>query len=98
MQRRFPFLCGAVWVALAMTAPAQEGHPLVGSWHGDWGIAGAARQDLSVVIDYIADGSDVAGIANPGYDHAALQKIHLTVPMPTDWHETFEAELKDKAG
>jgi hypothetical protein len=98
MQRSLLFLVGAACVALAMTTSGQEGHPLVGSWHGDWGIGGAARQDLTVVVDYTADGSDVAGIANPGYDHAALQKIQLTVPKPTDWHVTFEVELKDKAG
>jgi hypothetical protein len=98
MQRRLLSLCGLAAVALAVTTSAQEGHPLVGSWHGDWTIGGAARQDLTVVIDYTSDGGDVAGIANPGYDHASLQKIQLTIPKPTDWHVSFEVELKDKAG
>jgi hypothetical protein len=84
-------------LALAVTTSAQEGHPLVGSWHGDWGT-GAGRQDLTVIIDYTPDGADVSGIANPGYDHAALQNIQVTIPKPTDWTVRFEVELKDKSG
>ena len=84
--------------ALAVTTSAQEGHPLVGSWHGDWGTGAAGRQDLTVIIDYTPDGADVAGIVNPGYEHAALQNIQLTIPKPTDWSVKFEVELKDKSG
>jgi hypothetical protein len=84
--------------ALAATTSAQEGHPLVGSWHGDWGSGAAGRQDLTVVFDYTPDGADVTGLANPGYDHAALQNIQLTIPKPDDWNVKFEVELKDKSG
>ena len=63
------------------------------------GAPGATgRQDLTVIIDYTPDGADVAGIANPGYDHAALQNIQVTIPKPTDWTVKFEVELKDKSG
>jgi len=91
-------ICFLACLALGVTASAQEGHPLVGSWHGDWGTGAAGRQDLTVIIDYTADGADVAGIANPGYDHAALQNIQVTIPKPTDWTVKFEVELKDKSG
>jgi hypothetical protein len=91
-------ICFLACFALAVTASAQEGHPLVGSWHGDWGMGAAGRQDLTVIIDYTPDGADVAGIANPGYDHAALQNIQVTFPKPTDWTVKFEVELKDKSG
>ena len=97
MVRRRP-LCALVCFALAVTTSAQEGHPLVGSWHGDWGFGAAGRQDLTVVVDYASDGSDVTGIANPGYDHASLQNIRLAAPKPTDWTVKFEVELKDKSG
>ena len=90
--------CVLACLALAATTSAQEGHPLVGSWHGDWGIGAASRQDLTVVIDYTADGADVTGLANPGYDHASLQNIQLTIPKPTEWNVKFEVELKDKSG
>jgi len=90
-------VCLLAGLALAVAASAQEGHPLVGSWHGDWGI-GASRQDLTVVVDYTPDGADVTGIANPGYDHATLQNIQLTIPKPAEWNVRFEVELKDKSG
>ena len=98
MRGTFRALCVSACFALAVTTSAQEGHPLVGSWHGDWGTGGAGRQDLTVVIDYTPDGADVTGIANPGYDHATLQNLQLTIPKPTDWHVKFEVELKDKSG
>jgi hypothetical protein len=97
-MRDFRAVCLLACLALAAITSAQEGHPLVGSWHGDWGISAAGRQDLTVVIDYTPDGADVSGIANPGYDHATLQNIQLTFPKPTDWNVTFEVELKDKSG
>ena len=98
MRGTFRALCLLACVALAVTTSAQEGHPLVGSWHGDWGTSATVRQDLTVVIDYTPDGADVTGIANPGYDHATLQNIQLTIPKPTDWNVKFEVELKDKSG
>ena len=96
-MRGFRTVCLLAGLALAVAASAQEGHPLVGSWHGDWGI-GASRQDLTVVVDYTPDGADVTGIANPGYDHATLQNIQLTIPKPAEWNVRFEVELKDKSG
>jgi hypothetical protein len=91
-------ICFLACFALAATISAQEGHPLVGSWHGDWGTGSVGRQDLTVIIDYTPDGADVSGIANPGYDHAPLQNIQVNIPKPTDWNIKFEVELKDKAG
>jgi hypothetical protein len=87
--------------ALALLSPvarAQEGHPLVGSWHGDWALDGAARRDLTVVIDYTPDGASVAGIANPGFDSAPLQNIEMTVAKVADWTVSFAVELKDRSG
>jgi len=98
MRGTFRALCLSACFALAVTTSAQEGHPLVGSWHGDWGTSGAGRQDLTIVVDYTADGADVTGIANPGYDHAILQNLQLTTPKPADWNVRFEVELKDKSG
>lgn len=71
---------------------------MVGSWHGDWSLGTAARRDLTLVFDYTPDGADVTGLANPGYDHASLQNIQVTIPKPTEWNVTFVVELKDKSG
>jgi len=98
MRRRLRTVCALACFALAVTSSAQEGHPLVGSWHGDWGLGASGRQDLTLVIDYTPDGADVTGIANPGYDHAPLQNLQVTIPKPTIWNVTFVVELKDKSG
>jgi hypothetical protein len=90
-----------LWAALVLLSPvarAQEGHPLVGSWHGDWALDGAARRDLTVVIDYTPDGASVTGVANPGFDSAPLQNIQMTITKVTDWSVSFSVELKDRSG
>ena len=50
---------------------AQEGHPLVGSWHGDRGATAKARTDITLVVDY--DGEKITGVVNPGFESMALQ-------------------------
>jgi hypothetical protein len=85
-------------LACAATLFAQEGHPLVGSWHGDWGFDATVRRDLTLVVDYTPDGASVAGMANPGYDSAPLQNIQITIPKPTEWNVRFAVDLKDKSG
>ena len=99
MRRTFWSLC--VLAGLALVGPgssAQEGHPLVGSWHGNWGLNATDRKDITVIIDYTPDGAGVTGLVNPGFDHAPLQNMVLTIPKPTDWHVKFEVELKDRTG
>jgi hypothetical protein len=99
MRRMFRSLCFLACIALVFsTSSAQEGHPLVGSWHGNWGLNATDRKDITVIIDYTPDGAGVTGIVNPGYDHAPLQNMVLTIPKPTDWLFKFEVELKDRSG
>jgi hypothetical protein len=98
MRATFRTLCLFACFSLAVTTSAQEGHPLVGSWHGNWGTNAKDRQDLTVIIDYTPDGAGVTGLVNPGYEHAMMEKIEVTIPKPTDWIIKFEVELKDKAG
>jgi hypothetical protein len=98
MRARLPVLCFLACVAVAVTTSAQEGHPLVGSWHGDWGMNAKDRTDLTVIVDYTPDGSDIDGLVNPGYDSAKLENIQLTIPKVDDWHVKFEVALKDKTG
>lgn len=98
MPRLLRTVCALTCLALTVTTSAQEGHPLVGSWHGDWRLGTTARRDLTLVFDYTPDGADVTGLANPGYDHASLQSIQVTIPKPTEWNVTFVVELKDKSG
>jgi hypothetical protein len=81
--------CGLVSASLA----AQEGHPLVGSWHGDRGPGANKRTDVTVVMDW--DGTQVTGIVNPGFDSMSLQNAKLN---PKDWTVHFELDSKDASG
>jgi hypothetical protein len=72
---------------------AQEGHPLRGTWHGNWGPDAQTRTDVTLVMDW--DGKQVTGIMNPGLRSAPLQKTSLDAPT---WAFHFEADAKDRAG
>ena len=99
MRRMSRSLCFLACFALVVSAlSAQEGHPLVGSWHGNWSLNGADRKDLTLIIDYTPDGAGITGLVNPGYDQATIQNLVLTIAKPTDWNFKFEVDLKDKSG
>ena len=80
------------FVALAPLL-AQEGHPLVGSWHGSWGPDSKSRTNVTFLLNY--DGKDITGTLNPGPDATQLQKATLD---PSNWGVHLEADLKDRAG
>jgi hypothetical protein len=88
--RAFLFVIGAL---LAAPILAQEGHPLVGSWHGDMGPNKTTRTDITVVMDW--DGKVITGIVNPGFEQMALQNAKLT---PSNWTVHFELDSKDSSG
>jgi len=81
------------YVAVAVSAGAQEGHPLVGSWHGDRGATVKNRADITVIMDW--DGTKLTGIVNPGFEGLALQNAKLNAK---DWTVHFELESKDASG
>jgi hypothetical protein len=83
----------AACLVMAATVSAQEGHPLVGSWHGDRGPNAQNRTPVTLIMDW--DGTVVTGLANPGFEHAALQNAKLN---PKDWTVHFELDIKDKSG
>jgi len=72
---------------------AQEGHPLVGSWHGNWGTSATSRTDITVVMDW--DGKVISGIVNPGFDQMMMQNAKLN---PKDWTVHFELDRKETSG
>ena len=99
MRGTFRGLCFLACFALVVSSSsAQEGHPLVGSWHGNWGFNATDRKDITLIIDYTPDGAGITGLVNPGYDQATIQSVVLTIPKPTDWNFKFEVDLKDKSG
>jgi hypothetical protein len=80
-------------VFVAGAAHAQEGHPLVGSWHGDRGTNAKTRTDITVVMDW--DGEKLTGVVNPGFEGMALQNARLTAK---GWTVHFEIDSKDASG
>ena len=75
------------------TAFAQEGHPAVGTWHGNWGANAANRSDITLVM--VWDGKTIGGMINPGPDSAKLENSTLD---PEGWKLHLEGNLKDKSG
>jgi hypothetical protein len=84
------------WVLLffvALGAFAQQGHPLTGTWSGDWVSAPAQHTAVTFVLDW--DGQKVTGIINPGPDSIPLASVYLDV---ANWTVRFEADGKDSSG
>ena len=78
---------------MAAPAPAQEGHPLTGSWHGDWGTSATQRTPVLIYMKW--NSKYVEGTINPG-PHAIPLKV-ATLDA-THWTVHFEADGKDASG
>jgi hypothetical protein len=79
-----------VLALLAFTLFAQQGHPLTGTWSGDWGASATQRTQVTFVMNW--DGKKVTGIINPGPDSIPLSNVALDV---TNWNVRLEADSKD---
>jgi hypothetical protein len=78
---------------LAIPFTAQEGHPLVGTWYGDWGPSPDQRNDVTLVMSW--DGKNIGGTINPGPDAVPFKVATLD---SSTWTVQIEAEGKDPAG
>src|SRR5262245_4483853 len=89
------FLLMVLLTSLALFGPvfAQEGHPLTGTWSGDWGPNTTDRIHLTIVMNW--DGKSVTGTINPGPDAVAIGGVHLDV---ASWSVRIEADTKDRSG
>jgi hypothetical protein len=58
-------------LALSGTAVAQFGHPLKGSWSGDWGPTKDKRTRILLELHW--DGKEVTGTINPGPNAVPLK-------------------------
>jgi hypothetical protein len=77
--------------ALAATAFAQEGFPLVGTWYGDWGPSPQQRHDVTVVMTW--DGKAIGGTIDPGPDAVPFKTATLD---SSTWTVHIEAERAAK--
>jgi hypothetical protein len=100
---RSRILCFACIVAVSVPLVAQFGHPLKGSWSGEWWLK--KGDENRVLIEFDWDGKSITGMLNPGTDNATIQKVSLQTP-PVDnvskamdpWLLHFEADVKDASG
>src|SRR5262245_4179213 len=70
-------LAGVLGAALCVVA--QEGHPLTGTWYGDFGMTASQRNDLTVVMKW--DGSATHGTVNPGPNAVPIKEARLDVKL-----------------
>jgi hypothetical protein len=75
------FLAMATLAALSLPVIAQEGHPLTGTWYGDFGMTQGQRNDLTVIMKW--DGSTTTGMVNPGPNGVPLKVARLDVKLGT---------------
>lgn len=74
-------------LALPISAFAQEGFPLDGTWRGDWGTTPTDRTTVVLVMKW--DGTSINGMINPGPDSAPFTAAVLN---PEDWTVHIEAQ------
>ena len=78
---------------LVLTGLAQEGHPMSGSWVGDWGPTKDQRTRVVVAIEWT--GKELAATINPGPNAI---KAKVARANPDDWSLHLEADAKDAQG
>ena len=86
-MRTRTFVLAAAFVVLTASARTQEGHPLTGTWAGDWGPPGAPRTHITMVMNW--DGKVVTGVIHPGPDAISLTAVSV------DWG-TWTVRLEAK--
>ena len=91
--KNFGVPCLLACLALAATVSAQFGHPLKGTWSGDWGPS--KGKQTHVVLELNWDGKALTGRINPGPNQVPLRIATLD---PSSWNVHLEAEGKDPSG
>jgi hypothetical protein len=84
----------ALVLSIGPAAGAQQGHPLVGIWSGEWGPTAADRRP--VLIEMTWENTTLSGTINPGETDAAAIKVGNL--NSTNWTVHLEAEGKDEGG
>jgi len=111
MQRRtLRLVCLMASLAIAIPALAQFGHPLKGSWSGEWRQNATTEHRILLEFKWEgkyganAEGGTLSGMLNPGTDNAAMTNLKLTPPSggvanaDAPWELHFEASVKDANG
>jgi hypothetical protein len=78
-------IVSALALGLVSTLSAQEGHPVKGSWIGEW-QGNPLGDSILMVMDW--DGKEISGVINPGTDDLQIDSATLN---PDDWTIHIEA-------
>jgi len=83
-----------VSLMMSPAAVAQQGHPLVGVWLGDWGPTASDRHP--VVLELMWQNTTLSGAINPGEADEAVLKVGRL--DSTNWTVHLEGDGKDERG
>jgi len=92
-MRRVVALLAVAMAGFTFALVAQEGHPLTGTWHGDYGTSATQRTQMVFLMHW--DSKKVEGKINPGANSIPLKTATLDA---SKWTVHFEADMKDAAG
>jgi hypothetical protein len=93
MNKLIAMAAAVVALGFFATGSAQEGHPLKGSWLGEWAGNATHGDNVLLILDW--DGKTITGMINPGTDNIPLRAASLE---PNGWVVKLEADGKDKDG
>lgn len=93
MRRTVVLAASLLALFLAGSLVAQEGHPLTGTWHGNWGPNPSERHPVVLYMKW--DSKNIVGTVNPGPNGVPLATATLD---PNNWTVHFEADGKDQSG
>ena len=83
----------ALVVSLPLVALAQFGHPLKGTWSGEWGPKGNPSR---LLLDFAWDGKDLTGTINPGTETAGtVKQVTIDYSPVTSWKVQIEGEVNE---
>jgi len=85
-RRTIRLACWGTALFATLTCAAQQGHPLTGTWSGDWGPTATRRTQITMVLNW--DGKNVTGLINPGPDAIPITGVYVDV---TTWTVRIEA-------
>lgn len=90
---RVAALIMAAWMGLLVSASAQVGHPVKGSWVGYWGPGEKDQRRLVLNMEW--ENNQIQAVINPGPKSATAKKVDINYDT---WTLVLEADLPNAAG
>lgn len=78
-------------LAAGLSARAQQGHPLEGTWQGLWGETPDQRNFLTLILRW--NGENIVGGVNPGPNAGTIRSVQLD---SSTWTVRFDLDVPDR--